>query len=136
MINKIKFNGSEKPTLGVELELFTANSNNYALTHGAPDILKHFSDNFFFKEELLQCIVEITTDVCDNVDEIYNDLRPKIDMAIEYANSRDMELLSMPIHPFSRVSEQKVSDNDRYIQFLDRMQWPLRRLLKIGRAHV
>ena len=132
MINKIKFNGSEKPTLGVELELFTANSNNYALTHGAPDILKHFSDNFFFKEELLQCIVEITTDVCNNVDEIYNDLRPKIDMAIEHANSRDIELLSMPIHPFSRVSEQKVSENDRYIQFLERMQWPLRRLLITG----
>ena len=68
----------------------------------------------------------------DNVDEIYNDLRPKIDMAIDYANSRDIELLSMPIHPFSRVSDQSVSDNQRYLDFLDRMQWPLRRLLITG----
>ena len=38
----------------------------------------------------------------------------------------------MPIHPFSRVSDQSVSKNERYIEFLDRMQWPLRRLLITG----
>ena len=132
MTNRIKFNGSPAPTLGVEVELFTIDKNTFKLCNGAPNILKNFKDNFFFKEELLQCIVEITTDVCNNVDEIVSDLRPKIDMAIDYANSQNIELLSMPIHPFSRVSEQSVSDNDRYIDFLDRMQWPLRRLLITG----
>ena len=88
----IKFNGSSSPTLGVELELFTACKDTLALTHGAPQVLNHFKDNFFFKEELLQCIIEITTDVCNNVDEVYNDLRPKIDMAIEYANNNNIEL--------------------------------------------
>jgi len=132
MGSKTKFNGSEKPTLGVELELFTVNKDSYALTNGAPNILNNFSDNFFFKEELLQCIVEITTDVCHNVDEIFDDLRPKIDMAIEYSNKNNIELLSMPIHPFSRVSDQKVTNNIRYMDFLDRMQWPLRRLLITG----
>ena len=129
---KIKFNGSEKPTLGVELELFTLDKDTLALTDGAPKILNHFKDNFFFKQELLQCIVEITTDVCNNVDEIYDDLRPKLNMAIEYANNNGLELLSMPIHPFSKVADQKVSDNKRYTEFLDRMQWPLRRLLITG----
>tara|TARA_Y100001970_G_scaffold124890_2_gene154659 strand:+ start:23273 stop:24304 length:1032 start_codon:yes stop_codon:yes gene_type:complete len=103
-----------------------------ALTNGAPNILDHFSDNNFFKRELLQCIVEITTDVCNNIDEIYDDLRPKLDMAIEYANNNGIELLSMPIHPFSKVSDQKVSNDKRYTDFLDRMQWPLRRLLITG----
>ena len=102
------------------------------LTNGAPDILNHFSDNNFFKRELLQCIVEITTDVCNNIDEIYDDLKPKLDMAIEYANNNGIELLSMPIHPFSKVSDQKVSNDKRYTDFLDRMQWPLRRLLITG----
>ena len=129
---KIKFNGSPSFSLGVELELFTVDKNNFGLTNGAPLILDHFKDNFFFKEELLQCIVEITTDVCDNVEQVYNDLRPKLDMAIEYANSIDIELLSIPIHPFSKVSNQKVSDNKRYLDFMDRMQWPLRRLLITG----
>ena len=128
----IKFNGSPNPTLGVELELFTLDKNTLALTNGAPKILNHFKDNFFFKQELLQSIIEITTDVCDNVDQVYDDLRPKLDIAIEYANANDLELLSMPIHPFSKVSDQKVSDDRRYTEFLDRMQWPLRRLLITG----
>jgi len=129
---QIKFNGSPNPTLGVELELFTIDKETLALTNGAPKILEHFKDNFFFKQELLQCIVEITTDVCNNINEIYEDLRPKLDMAIEYANTQGLELLSMPIHPFSKVSDQKVSNNKRYTEFLDRMQWPLRRLLITG----
>jgi len=129
---QIKFNGSPNPTLGVELELFTLDKETLALTNGAPQILEHFKDNFFFKKELLQCIVEITTDVCNNVDEIYDDLRPKLDMAIEYANNNGLELLSMPIHPFSKVADQKVSNNRRYTEFLNRMQWPLRRLLITG----
>ena len=83
---KIKFNGSPKPTLGVELELFTLDKETLSLTNGAPLILDHFKDNFFFKEELLQCIVEITTDVCDDVNQIYDDLRAKLDMAIEFSN--------------------------------------------------
>ena len=132
MKNKIKFNGSPTPTLGVELELFTLNSETLELTNGAPQILNHFNDNFFFKEELLQCIIEITSDVCNNVDEVYKDLRPKIDMLVEFANSNNIDIMSMPIHPYSKVSDQSVSDNKRYLDFLDRMQWPLRRLLITG----
>ena len=132
MSNKIKFNGSEKPTVGMELELFTVDKDSLALTDGAPLILNHFKENFFFKEELLQCIIEITTDVCNHVDDLYSDLRPKIDMAIDYANKNNIDLLSMPIHPFSRVSDQSVTKNNRYIDFLNRMQWPLRRMLITG----
>ena len=45
---KIKFNGSQKPTLGVELELFTVDKEKLSLVDGAPEILSHFQDNFFF----------------------------------------------------------------------------------------
>ena len=129
---QIKFNGSPKPSVGVELELFTLDKDTLDLTNGAPSILEHFKENMFFKQELLQCIVEITTDVCNDINEVYDDLRPKLDMAIEYANSKNIELLSMPIHPFAKVAKQKVSENKRYTEFLDRMQWPLRRLLITG----
>ena len=56
-------------------------------------------------------------------------------MSIEYANKNNLELLSMPIHPFSRVADQSVSENKRYLDFLERMQWPLRRMLITG-VHV
>ena len=70
-------------------------------------ILSNFCSNNFFKRELLESIIEITTDVCNDVDEIYNDIRPKIDMALEFSNDNNFELLSMPIHPFAKVSDQK-----------------------------
>jgi glutamate---cysteine ligase / carboxylate-amine ligase len=129
---KIKFNGSPQPTLGVELELFTVNKNNYSLINGAPELLKFFKKNSYFKEEYLQCIVEIASDLCKNPQEIYNDLRPKLNDAIEYANHNNFELISMSVHPFSRAADQLVFDNARYIELLDRMQWPLRRLLITG----
>ena len=45
---QIRFNGSPNPTLGVELELFTLDKDTLGLTDGAPKILEHFKDNFFF----------------------------------------------------------------------------------------
>lgn len=132
MISKTVFNGSQKPTLGLELELYTIDKDTLSLTNGAPKILKHFQDNFFFKEELLQCIVELTTDVCNHPAELIQDIKPKINQAISFSKKNNMELLSMPIHPFSRVSDQSVTKNKRYLDFLDRMQWPLRRLLITG----
>ena len=56
----------------------------------------------------------------------------KIDLSQNYSEKNNIQLLSMPIHPFSRVSEQSVTQNKRYLDFLDRMQWPLRRLLIAG----
>ena len=88
------------------------------MTNGAPKILSNFCSNNFFKRELLECIIEITTDVCNDVDEIYNDIRPKIDMAIEFSKDNNFELLSMPIHPFAKVCDQKISD-DKSNDFLN-----------------
>ena len=34
-------------------------------------------------------------------------------MAIEFSNNNNFELLSMPIHPFAKVSDQKISDDKR-----------------------
>ena len=47
-VDRIKFNGSPSPTLGVELELFTIDKESYSLTNAAPNILDHFKDIFFF----------------------------------------------------------------------------------------
>ena len=66
----------------------------------------------------MQCIVEITTDVCNHPKELIDDIAPKINQAINYSEKNNIQLLSMPIHPFSRVSEQSVTENKRYLDFL------------------
>ena len=76
--DRIYFNQSPKPTLGVEAELYTVSKDTFNLCSGAPKILDYFKDDINVKEELLECIVEVNTSICDNVDEVRSDLRNKI----------------------------------------------------------
>ena len=71
---RIYFNQSPKPTIGVEVELFTINKDTYQLCPGAPLILKEFPESSNVKEELLECIIEVNTDICQNISSVINDL--------------------------------------------------------------
>ena len=70
---RIFFNSSPKPTIGVESELFTVSNKNFELFSGAPIILNSFPDSQNVKEELLESIIEINTNICNNVSEVRND---------------------------------------------------------------
>ena len=43
-----------------------------------------------------------------------------------------MALISMGTHPFARWKDQTITQSGRYINFLERMQWPVRRLIISG----
>ena len=72
--NNLYFNYSTKPTIGVEAELYTVSKEDYNLCSGAPAILNSFKEDIHVKEELLECIVEINTGICNNIAEINKDL--------------------------------------------------------------
>ena len=62
--DRIYFNLSPNPTIGVESELFTVSNDSLDLCPGALSILNSFPDDIHVKEELLECIVEIYTGIC------------------------------------------------------------------------
>jgi carboxylate-amine ligase len=132
---RIFFNSSPNPTIGVEVELQILDNESFELASGADDILSEFQDNLHVKEELLDSIIEINTGVCKNVDEVISDLTEYIQKAVIVADSKGYSLASIATHPFSKWKEQSVTQNERYLHFLERMQWPLRRLLITG-VHV
>ena len=72
--NRIYFSQSPKPTLGVEAELYTVSKDTLNLCSGAPAILDTFADDIHIKEELLECIVEVNTGICNDVTEVRSDL--------------------------------------------------------------
>ena len=72
--NRISFSQSPKPTLGVEAELYTVSKDTFNLCPGAPVILDTFADDIHVKEELLECIVEVNTGICNDVAEVRSDL--------------------------------------------------------------
>ena len=132
---KIFFNSSPKPTIGVEVELQILDNETFELASGAGDILSEFQDNLHVKEELLDSIIEINTGVCKNVSEVISDLTEYIQKASIVAEKKGDSLASIAPHPFSKWKDQSVTKSERYLHFLDRMQWPLRRLLITG-VHV
>ncbi len=132
---RIFFNSSPNPTIGVEVELQILNKETFELASGAVDILSEFQDSLHVKEELLDSIIEINTSVCKNIGEVISDLTEYIQKASIVAESKGYSLASIATHPFSKWKEQSVTQSERYLHFLDRMQWPLRRLLITG-VHV
>ena len=132
---RIFFNSSPNPTLGVEVELQILDNETFELASGAGEILSEFQDSLHVKEELLDSIIEINTGICKNVTEVVADLTEYIQMASIVADSKGYSLASIATHPFSKWKEQSVTQSERYLHFLERMQWPLRRLLITG-VHV
>ncbi|MAJ44000.1 MAG: glutamate--cysteine ligase [Candidatus Marinimicrobia bacterium] len=133
--NRIFFNSSSLPTIGVELELQILDKDSYELVSGAPKILEDYNEDPRIKEELLDSIIEINTNICKNVKEVNSDLKETLSKVYKSADKYGFEILSMGTHPFSRWNEQSISSNPRYHNLIDRMQWPLRRLLITG-VHV
>ncbi|MBT3251098.1 MAG: YbdK family carboxylate-amine ligase [Candidatus Marinimicrobia bacterium] len=132
---RIFFQGSPDPTIGVEVELFILNKDTLDLHPGAQTIIQEFDGDIHVKEELLESIVEVNTGICDNISEVREDLRGRIKKVIEIANNHDWKILSMGMHPRAKWMDQKVTDKDRYLQLVEKIQWPARRLLITG-VHV
>ncbi len=82
---KLYFNSSPNPTIGVESELYTVSNDDLDLCSGAPSILNSFPNDIHVKEELLECIVEINTGICKNV----NEVDPNIRYEDQYSNMYD-----------------------------------------------
>ena len=131
-MEKILFNSSPNPTIGVEAELYTVSNQDFNLCSTAPLILNEFKEDIRVTEELLECIVEVNTGICDNISMVRDDLVKKIYDVNQIAEKYDTSLVSMGTHPFARWKDQNITDSDRYTNFLERMQWPVRRLIISG----
>jgi glutamate---cysteine ligase / carboxylate-amine ligase len=132
---RIFFQGSPDPTIGVEVELFILNKDTLNLHPGAQTIIEEFDGDIHVKEELLESIVEVNTGICNNISEVREDLRGRIKKVIGIAKNHDWKILGMGMHPRANWMDQKVTDKDRYLQLVEKIQWPARRLLITG-VHV
>ena len=93
--NRIFFNSSPNPTIGVELELQTVDKNTFELVSGAPQILNKFENDPRIKEELLNSILEINTNICKNTDEVRNDLRDTLIKVLKCSDENNLGILSL-----------------------------------------
>ena len=129
---RIRFNGSPRPTLGVELELQILDPETRNLVAGAPRILEACGEDANVKPELIQSTVELNTNVCDDVPAVRRELEARVGALLAVCDRLGYGLACAGTHPFSKWGEQAITEKERYHTLVDRCQWPARRLMIFG----
>jgi carboxylate-amine ligase len=134
----IRFNGSPRPTLGVEMELELVDAETRELASAATPLLATLGADQVgglhprAKHELLESTVEIVTGVCDDVAAARADLAATLAEVRTAASAAGLRLLCSGTHPFSSWHAQEISPDPRYARLIEQMQWPARRLQIFG----
>jgi carboxylate-amine ligase len=136
---KIDFRRNERPTIGIELELGLLDAKTMALSSAyglldarltADGVQSDEASNF--KPELMQCVLEINTGVCDTIEQAEHDLRGKFAIVESACDELGLQLWWGATHPFSSWEEQRITPDDRYLQLVNSLQEMARRLLTFG----
>ena len=130
----IEFTHNDYPTLGVETELQLVDADTFELNSTISDLLEGVPNDLRirFKPELMQCCLEINTEICRSVGEVGEDLRGKLTLAEKLAAKTNSRLYWAGTHPFSTWHEQQVTPDERYLGLVDLLQDMARRLVTFG----
>ena len=132
----IHFRSNDRPTLGVELELGLVDEQTMALASAyqplADELIAGGADPEAMKPELMQCVLEINTGVCETVDDAEADLLPKLRAVQAACDKLGLRLWWGATHPFSKWADQQVTPDERYQQLVRLLQEMARRLVTFG----
>src|SRR6056297_2757651 len=133
-MTKLNFNGSSQQTLGIEVELGLIDRETYALRSDCNALLDLVCDGPLkhCKPELIQCCVEINSDVCHTVSQARSDLETKLHSVQAACDQLGLGLWWGATHPFSSWQDQQVTQNDRYLALVELLQEMARRLVTNG----
>jgi carboxylate-amine ligase len=136
---KIDFNRNDRPTVGIEIELGLVDSETMALASAYGLLSARLTadgdqdgDQGHFKPELMQCVLEINTEVCDTIADAERDLSEKIATVETACDSLGLALWWGATHPFSSWQDQRITPDERYLQLVNLLQEMARRLVTFG----
>lgn len=133
-MTKLKFKGNPRPTLGIEIELGLVDAESFALSSSCDKLLARLPTSPVpqFKPELMQCCVEINSDVSDTVADARRDLEQKLRTVQSACDELGLGLWWGATHPFSLWEDQQVTPNPRYLGLVELLQEMARRLVTFG----
>ena len=135
---KIEFNENQRPTVGIELELGLVDGESMALVSEYDKLAARLSCDpeipfeGHIKPELMQCVLEINTDICDTIGDAEVDLRRQLTAVEAAADVTGLRLWWGATHPFSLWKEQRVTPDKRYLNLVNLLQEMARRLVTFG----
>lgn len=130
----IPFTSNERPTVGIEIELGLVDSRTMALSSSFAELAAELtgSNSPEYKPELMQCVVEVITGVCNTIDDAETDLTQKLTQLEAAADACGLRLWWGATHPFSPWREQQVTPDERYLKLVELLQELARRLVTFG----
>jgi carboxylate-amine ligase len=136
---KIDFHRNDRPTVGIELELGLLDANTLALTSAYGLLSARLTaeghqrdDSGNFKPELMQCVLEINTGICETIGDAEHDLRDKVAIVESACDALGLKLWWGATHPFSSWEDQRITPDDRYLKLVNLLQEMARRLVTFG----
>lgn len=122
-------------TIGVEEEYLLVDKETRALVVDPPTSLMAEAEEKCGSQvtsELLRSQIEVGTKVCKNVQEVRQDLSRLRSNIIEVADRHGLAPIAASTHPFSKWTEQKHTEKERYFDLTHEMQGAARRLVICG----
>jgi carboxylate-amine ligase len=121
-------------TLGVEEEYMVMDpatrelkSHEQSIVHEGQKIIKDK-----VKAEMHQAVVEVGTDICQNVDEAYDDISLLRKTISDIAQGLGYSMGAAGTHPFSHWESQLITDHIRYNEIVNELQEAARSNLIFG----
>ena len=121
-------------TVGVEEELMIVDSRSMELVSAIEEMIDsvpHETEGAV-KPELLQSVLEISTDVCRSVPEAGGQLEELRRRVRETAESKGLDIGSAATHPFARWEDQRIVERERYREIVDALAFVVRQELLFG----
>jgi glutamate---cysteine ligase / carboxylate-amine ligase len=121
-------------TLGVEEELMIIDPRTMELVSAIDEMMEAIPSETQgqVKPELMQSVLEISTDVCRNVAEAAGQLEDLRRRVRETAESKGLTIGSAGTHPFAKWEDQKIVEEERYLEILDLLAFVARQELLFG----
>ncbi|HEX2284433.1 MAG TPA: glutamate--cysteine ligase [Mycobacterium sp.] len=117
-------------TMGVEEEFHLVDLKTRRLTARAPELLRELSDSYV--AELQRCVIEINSDVADNLEGLRAELDRNRRVLVDAAADLGMGVVAAGAVPLSVPAEMHVTETARYRQMLADYQLLAREQLICG----
>ena len=125
--------GSSRPfSLGVEEEFQLVNGESFELTSRFDEVCEAAGGDPRIQSELTPSTVEVATHVAAGVGEAVEEARSLRARLRDAAAESGALIASAGTHPFSRYEHQEITDEPRYRELIESMQWVAERGLIFG----
>jgi carboxylate-amine ligase len=128
-----KFSGPSF-TIGIEEELMILDAETLELTNAIESLLDE-AEHGEIKPELMESVLEVATDPCDNTREAAEQLRALRAQVRESAGRRELTIGSAGTHPFAMWEDQRIVARPRYRDLVSALRFVARQEIIFG-VHV